>query len=48
MIELQSNNKLLNQQLIDLKDSLQNVQNQNKLLANEKWELAQEKARLEG
>lgn len=48
IIALQGDNKLLNQQLIDIKDSLRNVGDQNKLLASEKWELVQEKARLEG
>lgn len=48
IIALQSDNKLLNQQLIDAKDLLRNMQDHNKLLASEKWDLAQEKARLEG
>src|SRR5581483_836292 len=43
MIALQSDNKLLNQQLIDIKELLRNTQDQNKLLMSEKWELAQEK-----
>jgi hypothetical protein len=48
VIVLQADNKLLNQQLIDRKNALQNIQDQNKLLNQEKWELAQERAKLEG
>jgi chromosome segregation ATPase len=48
IITLQSDNKLLTQQFIDIKDSLQNMQAQNKLLACEKLELVQMKAQLEG
>ena len=48
VIALQSENKLLNQQMIDAKQLLRNLEDQTKLLASEKWELAQEKAQLEG
>lgn len=47
-VTLQGDNKILSQQLADIKKLLQDVQNQNKLLASEKWELVQEKAQLEG
>jgi hypothetical protein len=45
---VQSENKILNQTLIDAKQLVCDTQDQNKLLASEKWELAQEKAQLEG
>lgn len=48
LISLQSDNRMLNQQLIDTKQLVHNTQDQNKLLVTEKWELAQEKAQLEG
>lgn len=48
LITLQSDNKILNHRFIDLKKLLGDTQDQNKLLANEKWELAQKKAQLEG
>lgn len=48
IIALQGDNRLLNQQLNDIKASLQYMQDQNKLLVSEKWELAHEKAQLEG
>ena len=48
VVALQGDNKLLNQQMIDIKQLLRDTQDQNKLLASEKWELAQEKAQLEG
>lgn len=48
LIALQSDNKTLNQQLIEAKQLLRDTQDQNKLLADDKWELAQEKAQLEG
>jgi hypothetical protein len=48
VVILQSNNKLMNQQLIDLREMQCRAQDQNKLLVSEKWELSQEKAQLEG
>lgn len=48
LISLQSDNKTLNGQLSDLKQILCNHQDQNKSMANEKIELLQEKAQLEG
>ena len=48
LITLQSDNKMLHHRLMDTKQLIGDVQDQNKLLANEKWELAQEKAQLEG
>lgn len=48
MISLQSDNKNLNQKISDIQQLLRDVENQNKLLANDKWNLAQEKAQIEG
>lgn len=48
LIILQSDNKILQQQLLETKQLINDVQDQHKLLANEKWILAQEKAQLEG
>lgn len=48
IITLQGDNKILSQQLIDMQGLIQHIQDQNKLLASEKWELVQEKAHLEG
>ncbi len=48
LMALQSDNKILNQQLTDTKKLLCNAQDQNKLLTREKWELAEEKAMIEG
>lgn len=47
-INAQSEIKTLLQKINDTKQLLQDTQSQNKLLANEKWSLAQEKAQLEG
>jgi hypothetical protein len=48
LIDSQIQIKLLSQQLADLKQTLVAIQDQNKFLAHEKWEIAQEKAQLEG
>jgi hypothetical protein len=48
VVSLQSDNKILNQQLFDTKQLLRDAQDQNKLLASEKWELSQENASLKG
>lgn len=48
MMSLQSDNRILNNQLVDIKQLLRDAQDQNKLVANEKLELIQEKAQLEG
>jgi len=48
VINLQGNNQFLNQQLINSKELMCDLRDQNKLLASEKWELAQEKAMVEG
>jgi chromosome segregation ATPase len=48
VISLQSDSKVINSQLIDLKQLFRDVKDQNKLIANEKLEMIQEKARLEG
>lgn len=48
LIDAQAEAKLLAQKLIDAKQSFVGIQKQNKLLGQEKWELAQEKAQLEG
>jgi hypothetical protein len=48
IVSLQSENKFLIQQLIDIRQLLCDTQNQNKLLASEKWEASQAKAQLEG
>lgn len=45
---LQSDNKFLSKQLADNKQIQYSLQDQKALLVNEKWELAQEKAQLEG
>ena len=39
---------VLNQQLLMLRDEVKELKDQNKLLAHEKWEIAQEKAQLDG
>lgn len=48
LISLQSDNKVLNSQLSDIKKLLRDAQDQSKLIANEKLELIQERAYLEG
>ncbi len=48
VITLQGDNKVLHQQLFDAKQLLVEAQSQSKLLATEKWELAQGNAALEG
>ncbi len=48
IIMIQGDNKILNHQLIDIKELLRNAQDQNKLLVNEKLVLSQDRARLEG
>jgi chromosome segregation ATPase len=48
LMMVQSDNKILKQQLVDIKHVMSDVQDQHKFLANEKWVLAQEKAQLEG
>jgi chromosome segregation ATPase len=47
-IDIQTDNKLLSQQLMDAKKAFKETQDQNSLLSNEKWGLAQEKSQLEG
>lgn len=47
-MSLQSDNKALNNQFVDMKQLLRDLQHQNKLMASEKLELIQEKAQLEG
>lgn len=47
-ISLQSDNKVLNKQMIDMNQLLRDAQDLNKLIAQEKLELIQEKSRLEG
>ncbi len=48
LIDSETEAKLLSQQLIDSKQALSATQDQNKLLAHEKWDLIQEKSQLEG
>jgi len=48
LIDVQAETKLLAQQFMDAKQTLQNMQDLNKQLSLEKWALAQEKAQLEG
>lgn len=48
LIDLQSENKLLTQQLIISQKKLDQIEAQNKLLIHDKWLLAEEKAQLEG
>ncbi len=48
LIDIQTEAKLLSQQLTHAKEALTHAQSQNTLLSNEKWILAQEKAQLEG
>ncbi|MEO8402121.1 MAG: DNA-binding protein, partial [Gammaproteobacteria bacterium] len=47
-IAIQTENKLLLQQQIEIKESLKKSQDQNNLLSHEKWEIGQEKSHLEG
>lgn len=47
-IDLQTELKVITTQLNEAKHFIKDLQEQNKLLANEKWILAQEKAQLEG
>lgn len=47
-IDIQADNKLLSQQLMDARKAFKETQDQNSLLSNEKWELAQEKSQLQG
>ena len=48
LTSLQSDNKILNTKLMDINQLLRDIQDQNKLMANEKLGLIQEKASLEG
>jgi hypothetical protein len=48
LIDSESNVKIVSQQLTDIRQSLNDVLDQNKLLGHEKYELVQEKAQLEG
>jgi len=48
LLNSQAENKSFSLQLEDLKKSLKDMQDQNKLLGFEKWEIIQEKAQLEG
>ena len=48
LIDIQAETKLLSQQLADAKQLLRDLQDQNKLLHDDQWILAQEKAQLEG
>jgi DNA repair exonuclease SbcCD ATPase subunit len=48
LIDIQAEAKILSQQVLDTRQSLNDVLDQNKLLGHEKWILAQEKAQLEG
>lgn len=48
LMSLESDNKIFNNQLIDMKQLLCDVQDQNKLMVTEKLELIQAKAHLEG
>jgi predicted nuclease with TOPRIM domain len=45
---LENDNKNLTQQLVDAKQFMNDIKDQNKLLTHEKWELAQEKSQLQG
>lgn len=47
-IDIQTDNKLLSQQLMDARKAFKDMQDQNSLLGSEKWGLAQEKSQLEG
>lgn len=47
-IDMQTDNKLLSQQLIDARKAFKDIQDQNNLLGNERWNLMQEKSQLEG
>lgn len=48
MIEHQTKINVLTQQLVDAKQALDEIHHLNKTITNEKWQLMQEKARLEG
>jgi hypothetical protein len=48
LINAYAETKAISQQLLDTKKALQEAMDQSKLLAHEKWVLAQEKAQLEG
>lgn len=48
LLDYQMNNAVLNQQLSAMNNEVQELKDKNKLLAHEKWEIAQEKAQLEG
>lgn len=48
LIEQQKKNAAMMQQLSMLRDEVTKLEEQNKLLAREKWEIAQEKAHIEG
>lgn len=48
LIDSQADVKTLGQQLADAKQQLREALDQNKFIAQEKWELAQEKAQIEG
>ncbi|OAI49154.1 hypothetical protein AYO45_03145 [Gammaproteobacteria bacterium SCGC AG-212-F23] len=48
LMELKAENKLLSQQLADVKSVVNDFQEQNKLLVHDKWLLAEEKAQLTG
>ena len=47
-VDIQAESKIILQKQIEMQQSLKDLQDQNKLLSHEKWEIAQEKSHLEG